>query len=96
MASGMIAVYNPTAQSRRAQREVAPLPSDLGGTVVGFLDNDKPNADVLLGGIQQVLSQHYSFAEVVRVRKPKTGAAAPPNVMDELSRCQLVVTALGD
>ncbi len=92
----LVEIFSPRAESRVAARELTSLPADLNGKVVGFLNNDKPNADILLDAAEQAIIGSFRPGEIVRAWKPKTGAAPTPAQMADLSRCDLVINALGD
>ena len=48
----------------------------LDGLRIGVLDNSKPNADVLLGRLAELLVARAGVAEVRRWRKPGSSRAA--------------------
>jgi hypothetical protein len=66
-----------------APSALAPRPRDLRGKRVGVLDNSKPNADVLLGRVADLLVERAGVAEVRRWRKP--GASTPAADHDALA-----------
>lgn len=79
---------------------VTPLPSrpaSLSGRRLGFLNNGKINADVLLRYLEEILRQQYQIATVVWATKPGPSQPALPAVIDELvAQCDLAITAIGD
>ncbi len=92
----LIEIFSPRAESSIAAQALSPLPADLNGKVVGLLNNDKPNAEVLLAAAEAAIAQAFNVGEIVRAWKPRTGAAPTPQQMADLSRCDLVINALGD
>lgn len=79
-----------------AQRAAPALPT-LRGTVAGFLDNRKNNADRLLARIRDVMQAQHALADVVWRPKFIYSRTAAPDVLEALAeRCQFVITAIGD
>jgi hypothetical protein len=68
-------VLDPTGVSDGAAQPPARRPATLRGLRIGVLDNSKPNADVLLGRVAELLAERTGAAEVRRWRKP--GSARP-------------------
>jgi len=85
---------------------VAPEPTDsvfakretaLDGKVLGLLDNSKVNGDRLLELVRDELRARYDFREIVVMRKPGASVPADDVLLEALaSRCDVVVTAIGD
>jgi hypothetical protein len=68
------------------ETEVKPLArrrATLAGCRIGVLDNSKPNADVLLGRVAELLAARVGAAEIRRWRKPGSSRAATN--LDELA-----------
>ena len=53
-----IRVQSPIGSVTRAGMSAPPLPADLTGRVVGFIDNNKANFDRLVGDMVVVLDDH--------------------------------------
>ncbi|MEW6300063.1 MAG: hypothetical protein AB1671_20405 [Thermodesulfobacteriota bacterium] len=92
---GLIEVLNPTADARAPQIPLAPRPSDLRGKAIGFLNNRKANAGLLLECLQARLRDRFGAFAVVTGDK-NAAMAAPDHVLTRLSQCDAVVTAIGD
>jgi hypothetical protein len=77
------------------QRPLASRLGPLSGRTIGFLDNQKHNAGLLLRHVAEEL-QHLAgaFAEVHETKVATT--AAPAAVMGRLQRCHAVVLAIAD
>ncbi len=76
---------------------IAPPPrlGELKGKVVGFLLNGKPNADILLARLADLLREKYGLAQARTRSKPRV--TEPAEFIDELAKeCQGVVNAIGD
>ncbi len=92
-----LVVLDPTNSAEFTQASLAPRLASLDGKVVGFLDNSKLNADRFLSLLEQELSGRYQLAGVVRARKPSGSRVCPEETLSDLaSRCDAVITAVGD
>lgn len=92
---GLIEVLNPTAEARARELPLAPRSPELRGKTIGFLNNRKANAGLLLEQVEEIL--RVRFGEFTVVKGGKNAAlAAPEEVMARLFSCDAVVTAVGD
>ena len=74
-----------------------PLPADLQGLTVGFIDNTKHNFDSLADEIGDLLRARYGVKAVVRRRKGNAAVPAPPETLAALAKeCDLVFAGSGD
>lgn len=91
-------IFNPTGTSAEAKATLAPRRfRDLNGKTVGLLDSTKYNSDRLLYGIADLLRERYAIKEVIFERKPYFGRPVPLDQAKALaSRCDVVITAVGD
>lgn len=99
MTTRLIEVLDPTAKAVSVQSEIAPRTDDLNGKVIGFLDNGKPNFDIFLTRLEEVLCQRFKFAEIVHVNKGELGMAVPlaADQMEKLvAKCDAVVNGMCD
>jgi hypothetical protein len=88
-------VLNPIRSVSNQWKPLARRPSSLRGCRIGVLDNSKPNADVLLGRLAEMLVERHGAASIARWRKP--GASRPATMIDEIARASdLVLTGSGD
>lgn len=69
-------VLSPLGVADTRPRSLAKRPARLAGCRVGILDNSKPNADVLLGRLAELLVARAGVTEVRRWRKPGSSRAA--------------------
>ncbi|MDE3075220.1 MAG: hypothetical protein KGJ86_07300, partial [Chloroflexota bacterium] len=91
-----VRALNPVAERRRSPSTpiAARLPR-LEGAVLGVIDNRRPNADIFLARLVELLQSRYQFREIVLRRKPSVTEAAP--FLDEMAeRCDAVVNAMVD
>ena len=92
-----IQVLNPEAIAKPPKAGLAPRVERLDGKRIGFLNNTKSNVDILFDRIEELLSERYRIAGVVRTRKANAAVPAPGAVIDQLANeCDVVITASGD
>jgi hypothetical protein len=92
-----IRVLSPVGVPSGDSLVVPPLPSDLTGRTVGFLDNTKTNFDRLVTELGALLAQRYAVRAVVHRRKANASTPAPPEVIAELAKtCDLVFAGSAD
>ena len=69
----------------------------LQGKVVGFIDNSKPNFNLLADDLAQLLVERYGVASVIRHRKLAASIPAPEAAYaDVAEKCDLVIAGSGD
>lgn len=85
-------VYDPRGTRAAAPFVAAPRPATT-SLRLGVLDNSKEQADVLLARAAEVL--RGDGMTPVFARKPSFSRPAPPEVIDALKACDLVITGLG-
>lgn len=92
-----IQVYRPVAPEAGRRLKLARRLPSLSGMRVGLLGNLKPNCDVILHSIEQLMTTQHRVAETVFREKSSCSTGAPIEMLDELaSRCDAAVVALGD
>ena len=90
-------VYDPTAPGPQATQDLRRALGDLNGKVIGFIDNTKPNFNLLARDLGELLQSRYGVKTVIQKRKRSVATSAPDEVLDELARdCDLVITGSGD
>lgn len=90
-----IEVLVPVSPPRIEERPLAPRLDALHGRRIGFLDNQKANAGLLLDRVAADLQDRLGPFDAVREAKVATGPA-PIEVMGRLVRCDAVVLAIAD
>jgi 2-phospho-L-lactate transferase/gluconeogenesis factor (CofD/UPF0052 family) len=93
---GTLHVLSPAAESKVSQSAPLPLPADLGGKTVAFLDNTKANLELLAREMAGALSVRHGVARVVFERKANSASPAPPEVLDAVAAADLVITGSAD
>jgi hypothetical protein len=94
-----IKVLSPAGVSPSGKAQVSPRAGDLNGKVVCIIDNGKPNFDIYVERMEELLRRKYNLAEVIHIKKGHLGSsnATPPNRVDELAKnCHAVISGIGD
>jgi hypothetical protein len=94
-----IDVLVPTAPANVRQQKMAKGVDDLAGKRIGLVDNRKPNFDIFLARLEEILCERYQFANIVHLKKSGTGATVPmtPEEMGALTaKCDAVVYGVCD
>ena len=87
---------DPTESGNNTKIPLAPRPMDLVGKVVGFIDNTKEQADVILEAVADALRERYGVREVIIRRKEFFSKPASAELIDELaSKVQVAAAAVG-
>ena len=95
---GTLTLFDPTAPRREPEETAAKaVLAGLAGKVVGFIDNAKPNFDLLAHDLAELLTSKYGVARIITRRKSSASVPAKPEVIEELSQeCDVVITGSGD
>jgi hypothetical protein len=91
-----IRVLDPTFGEATATTNRVTSLKSLAGCTVGLLDNSKINVRELLDHVEKILRTQYSVKAVVRLKKPDASRPAPPAVLTEMTKCDAVISAVGD
>jgi hypothetical protein len=93
----LITLLSPVGEPRAATTVVPPLPAELRGLTVGFLDNTKHNFDRLVSGMGELLESRHGVARVVHLRKANAASGAAPDIIAVLAEeCDLVFAGSAD
>jgi hypothetical protein len=93
--SSKIALLVPEGRVRAVPIAPPPRLGELKGKVIGFLHNGKPNADILLARLADLLREKHALAQARIRSKPRV--TEPAEFIEELAgECHGVVNALGD
>jgi hypothetical protein len=77
-----ITVMNPQGERPAAKLAVPPLPADLRGLTIGFLDNTKHNFDLLVHEMGALLKERLGVKAVVYRRKANAATAAADEIVE--------------
>ena len=92
-----VTLFDPTAPRRESGGGEGRTLAGLKGTVVGFIDNAKPNFNHLVDDLAELLESRYGVRAVVKRRKRSASVPAPEEMLREVaSQCDLVITGSGD
>ncbi len=86
-------IIDPSAGGSRSRILPAPRLMDLRGKVVGFIDNSKEQADIILEAMAEGLREKYGVAQVIIRRKPYFSKPAPQELINELANVVDVAAA---
>jgi len=90
-----ILVYEPLGHAAKHQDALAARPLTLDGKVVALLNNTKDLVDSLLDEVKNLIAKDFPAAQFRFFRKESVSGAAP-ELLDEIARCDALVTAVGD
>ena len=96
--SSTLTILDPVAPAGVAARGQLFRPlATLQGKVVGFIDNSKPNFNLLADDLTALLKSKYGVARAIRHRKPTASVSASREVFADIQKeCDLVITGSGD
>ena len=89
-------VLDPTFDSIDTPAEVVPRLPSLVGRTVGLLDNSKRNVGTVLNHVEAVLRSQHGVSNVIRLHKPDASRPAPAGVLEDMKKCDAVISAVGD
>jgi hypothetical protein len=90
-------LLDPTLQATPEPVQMASRLHDLDGKRLGLLDNGKLKSDAFLAAVARILQQEYRLSGVLQRRKASPYFPCQPELLEELvSRCDLVITGIGD
>ena len=95
MNDAYLEILDPRGVPVTDENELAERPPSMNEVRLGILSNSKPNGDLLLQTVRQHLEARFHFTEII-YRNKNTSSPAPPEVMDALAQCDVVVNAIGD
>ena len=92
-----LVTLDPRGSSTHEYTGIAPRPDSLDGLVIGLLSNNKPNSELLLRDVADMLKQQYNVKDVVEANKGSHRIPAPAEMIADLSeRCDVVITATAE
>ncbi len=92
----MVQIVDPTDERVPVQRQLAPRPETLQGTV-GLLNISKPRGDILIARLQERLEAEAPGVTVRNYTKPTFTKPAPDALRQQMKEeCDFVIEALAD
>lgn len=91
-----ITILNPTFEGHSRSLALAPRLASLEGRTIGLLDNNKKNVGHFLGHVEDVLRADYGVSSFVRRVKSNTSTPVPADILRDLTKCDAVISAVGD
>jgi hypothetical protein len=98
MEQRMTTVLSPVTKIFPKEISKATRLNTLDGKVMGLLWNTKPNGDIMLRRIQEVLSSRFKLAGVIFVEKPRSAdTPAPDDMIRDLAfKADFIIASTGD
>ena len=97
--TGYIEVLDPTGENKQQQVKISAGVGNLDGKCIGFIDNGKPNYDIFLARVMELLGQKIKFSGMIYAKKKEkdTGVALGPAEMEKLIKnCDIVLNGICD
>ena len=92
-----IVTLDPRGTSTHENTGIAPRPGSLDGLVIGLLSNNKPNSELLLRDVADLVGQQYAVKDVVEANKGSHRIPAPAEMIADIAdRCDVVITATAE
>ena len=92
-----IVTLDPRGTSTHENTGIAPRPGSLDGLVIGLLSNNKPNSELLLRDVAELVGRQYVVKDVVEANKGSHRIPAPDEMIADLAdRCDVVITATAE
>ena len=92
-----IVTLDPRGTSTHENTGIALRPGSLDGLVIGLLSNNKPNSELLLRDVAELVGRQYAVKDVVEANKGSHRIPAPAEMIADLAdRCDVVITATAE
>ena len=92
-----LVTLDPRGGSTHENTGIAARPQSLDGMVIGLLSNNKPNSELLLRDVADLVRQQFDVKDVVEANKGSHRIPAPPEMIADLAeRCDVVITATAE
>ena len=88
---------DPRGGSMHENTGIAQRPRTLDGLVVGLLSNNKPNSELLLRDVANLVKKQYTVKDVVEANKGSHRIPAPAEMIAEMAeQCDVVIAATAE
>jgi hypothetical protein len=91
----IIRILDPRAPVDLKSRAPMPGVETLRGKVIGIIDNGQANSTSMFKELTALLRERFGAREVLFKTKPTHMQGAPGPILEEMARCDAVVTGLG-
>jgi hypothetical protein len=99
METGYIEVLDPTGSVAQLDLKPSAHRGGIDNKTIGLLDNGKPNFDVFLDRVEELLRQEHQPADIVTVRKGDNATSKPLEAADLdrlVKECDVVLNGICD
>ena len=97
MQANELITLDPRGSSTHQDTGIAARPASLDGLTIGLLSNNKPNSELLLRDVADMLKREYTVKDVVEANKGSHRIPAPAEMIADLAeRCDVVITATAE
>ena len=88
---------DPRGGSMHENTGIAQRPGTLDGLVIGLLSNNKPNSELLLRDVANLVKKQYAVKDVVEANKGSHRIPAAAELIAELAdQCDVVIAATAE
>ncbi len=88
---------DPRGGSMHENTGIAQRPGTLDRLVIGLLSNNKPNSELLLRDVANLVKKQYAVKDVVEANKGSHRIPAPAEMIAELAdQCDVVIAATAE
>jgi hypothetical protein len=95
--SGSMLVYEPVAPCLTQPQKSRQSLDNLAGKTIGFIDNSKPNFNLLVEDLSQLLIEKHGVKAVIKQRKRSASQGLSEAAMNELvAQTDAIITGSGD
>ena len=90
-------ILDPVSIPTTKKLALTPRPQSIGGLRIAVVDNTKPNFNIFMDRIEELLLSRYGVGSVSRYVKPGRTVGVAANVVAEIkAKCDFAITGLGD
>lgn len=92
-----LVTLDPRGASMHRSEGIAVRPATLDGKVIGLLSNNKPNSELLLRDVADLIEAEYAVKRVIAANKGSHRIPAPAEIIAELAdKCDVVIAATAE
>ena len=92
-----LVTLDPRGASTHRSEGIAARPATLDGKVIGLLSNNKPNSELLLRDVADLIEAECDVAGVIAANKGSHRIPAPAEIIADLAaKCDVVIAATAE